>query len=70
VTNTGWQLEVVSPNGDSSTFEALRGALSGAKHCPYAPTRVSKDYEWEMQTSERWLKVAMIRLMLRRLGRN
>jgi hypothetical protein len=32
--------------------------------------RLAKDYERKVQTSECWLKVAMIRLMLKRLGRN
>ncbi len=32
--------------------------------------RLAKDYERKVQTSECLLKVAMIRLMLKRLGRN
>jgi putative transposase len=32
--------------------------------------RVSKDYERQVQTSETWLQLAMIRLMVRRLARS
>jgi putative transposase len=31
--------------------------------------RLSKDYERQVQTSETFIKAAMIRLILRRLGR-
>ena len=33
------------------------------------PARLSKDYELKVQSSEEWILIAMVRLVLRRLGK-
>ena len=70
--HTGWQLEVVPRNFDSSTFEVVprRWVVERSIAWISRNRRLAKDYERKVQTSECWLKVAMIRFMLKRLGRN
>lgn len=70
--HTGWRLEVVPRNSDSSTFEVLprRWVVERSIAWLFRNRRLAKDYERKVQTSECWLKVAMIRLMLKRLGRS
>jgi putative transposase len=70
--HTGWQLEVVPRNSDSSTFAGIprRWVVERSIAWICRNRRLAKDYERKVQTSECWLKVAMIRLMLKRLGRN
>ena len=67
----GWELEVVghSPGAHTSSKQEKRwivertfGWLSGNR-------RMSKDYERKVQTSEMLIEVAMIRLLVARLGR-
>lgn len=68
---TGWRLEIVSRNTDNSTFEVLprRWVVERSIAWICRNRRLAKDYERKVQTSECWMKVAMIRLMLKRLGR-
>jgi len=68
---TGWRLEVVKRNPEHSTFEALprRWVVERSIGWICRNRRLAKDYERKVQTSECWMKVAMIRLMLKRLGR-
>lgn len=70
--HTGWQLEVVPRNTESSTFEVIprRWVVERSIAWVFRNRRLARDYERKVQTSECWLKVAMIRLMLRRLGRD
>lgn len=70
--HTGWQLEVVPRNSDSSAFEVIprRWVVERSIAWTCRNRRLAKDYERKVQTSECWLKVAMIRLMLKRLGRD
>ncbi len=68
---TGWRLEIVSRTTGVSTFEVLprRWVVERSISWIYRNRRLAKDYERKVQTSECWMKVAMIRLMLKRLGR-
>jgi len=69
--HTGWRLEVVARNADGSTFEVLprRWVVERSIAWICRNRRLVKDYERKVQTSECLLKVVMIRLMLKRLGR-
>jgi transposase len=70
--HTSWQLEVGPRNSDSSTFEVIPRRWVAERSIAWIcrNRRLAKDYERKVQTSECWLKVAMIRLMLKQLGRN
>lgn len=65
----GWLLEVVKRAKNSHSFEVLprrwvvERTLAWLGRC----RRLSKDYEELPQTSEAWVHIAMIHLMLRRL---
>lgn len=65
----GWLLEVVKRAKNSHRFEVLprrwvvERTLAWLGRC----RRLSKDYEELPQTSEAWVQIAMIHLMLRRL---
>jgi len=65
----GWLLEIVKRPLDSHHFEVLpkrwivERTLGWLGRC----RRLSKDYEALPQTSEAWVHIAMIHLMLRRL---
>jgi putative transposase len=65
----GWLLEIVKRNKNSHSFEVLprrwvvERTLAWLGRC----RRLSKDYEELPQTSEAWVQIAMIHLMLRRL---
>jgi putative transposase len=67
--HSGWRLEIVSHHVGSSTFEVLprRWVVERSFAWISRNRRLAKDYERKMQTSECLMKVAMIRLMLRRL---
>lgn len=69
--HTGWRLEVVSRNTGSSTFKVLprRWVVERSIAWLSRNRRLARDYERKVQTSECLMKVAMIRLMLKRLGR-
>lgn len=65
----GWLLEIVPRPEESHSFQVLpkrwivERTLAWLGRC----RRLSKDYEALPQTSEAWMQVAMIHLMLRRL---
>ena len=69
--HTGWLLEVVPRSIGCSTFAVLprRWVVERSIAWICRNRRLAKDYERKVQTSECWLKVAMIRLTLKRLGR-
>src|SRR5918994_1236910 len=69
--HTGWQLKVVPRNSDSSTFAVIprRWVVERSIAWIRRNRRLVNDYERKVQTSECWLKVAMIRRMLKRLGK-
>jgi len=67
-----WRLEIITPTSHVKEFvvrpwcwrvERTLGWLGRQR-------RLSKDYERKLQTSETLLKLAMIRLMVRRLARS
>ncbi len=65
----GWLLEIVRRKPDSHRFEVLprrwvvERTLGWLGRC----RRLSKDYEALPETSETWVHIAMIHLMLKRL---
>jgi putative transposase len=67
----GWELEIVARDREARGFEVLskRWIVERTFSWLIRNRRLSKDYERMVQTSETFIKVAMIRLMLRRLVR-
>jgi putative transposase len=67
----GWELEVVERDPQAKGFEVLpkRWIVERTFSWLIQNRRLSKDYERMVQTSEAFIKVAMIRLILRRLVR-
>ena len=65
----GWFLEIVKRPPDSHSFEVLprRWVVERTFGWLGRCRRLSKDYEALPQTSEAWIHIAMIHLMLRRL---
>ncbi len=65
----GWFLEIVKRPPDSHSFEVLprRWVVERTFGWLGRCRRLSKDYEALPQTSEAWVQIAMIHLMLRRL---
>ena len=69
-TLTGWALEIVKRPRDSHQFEVLprrwvvERTFAWLSRC----RRLSKDYEALSNTTEAWINIAMIHLMLRRLA--
>ena len=65
----GWLLTVVKRKPNSHHFEVLprrwvlKRTLAWLSRCP----RLSKDYEERTESSEAWVHIAMIHLMLKRL---
>ena len=68
-TTGGWLLTVVKRKPDSHQFEVLsrrwvvERTLAWLSRC----RRLSKDYEERTESSEAWVHIAMIHLMLKRL---
>ena len=67
----GWDLEVVGRNRCAEGFEVLpkRWIVERSIAWICRNRRLAKDYERNVQTSETLIKVAMVRLMLRRLAK-
>ena len=67
---TGWALEIVKRPRDSHHFQVLprrwvvERTFAWLSRC----RRLSKDYEALSDTTEAWIHIAMIHLMLRRLA--
>lgn len=67
----GWQLEVVERNQEAQGFKILpkRWIVERTFSWLIRNRRLNKDYERLVQSSETFIEVAMIRLLLRRLAR-
>ena len=67
----GWELQVVERNREAQGFKVLpkRWIVERTFSWLLRNRRLSKDYERMVQSSETFIEVAMIRLMLRRLAR-
>ena len=67
----GWELKVVERNRGSQGFKVLpkRWIVERTFSWLIRNRRLSKDYERMVQSSETFIKVAMIRLIVRRLAR-
>ena len=67
----GWELEIVERDREARDFEVLpkRWIVERTFSWLIRNRRLSKDYERLVQTSEVFMEVAMIRLLLRRLAR-
>ena len=67
----GWELEIVERNPQTKGFKVLpkRWIVERTFSWLIRNRRLSKDYERKVQTSETLVKVAAIRLILRRLAR-
>ena len=67
---TGWALEIVKRPRDSHHFQVLprRWVVERTFAWLSRYRRLSKDYEALSDTTEAWIHIAMIHLMLRRLA--
>jgi putative transposase len=67
----GWELEVLKRSADTEGFAVLphRWIVERTLGWLMRNRRLSKDYERLVQTSETFIEVAMIRLILKRLAR-
>jgi putative transposase len=67
----GWELEIVERSADTEGFAVLphRWIVERTFGWLMRNRRLSKDYERKVQSSEGFMEVAMIRLMLKRLAR-
>ena len=67
----GWELQVVERNREAQGFKVLpkRWIVERTFSWLLRNRRLSKDYERMVQSSETFIEVAMIRLLLRRLAR-
>ena len=67
---TGWALEIVKRPRDSHHFQVLprRWVVERTFAWLSRRRRLSKDYEALSDTTEAWIHIAMIHLMLRRLA--
>src|SRR5215203_177161 len=67
----GWELEIVERDREARGFEVLskRWIVERTFSWLIWNRRLSKDYERMVQSSETFIKVAMIRLIVRRLAR-
>jgi putative transposase len=65
----GWELEIVERDREAKAFEVLpkRWIVERTFSWLIRNRHLSKDYERLVQTSETFIEVAMIRLILRRL---
>lgn len=69
--NCGWVLEIVKRDPDAKGFQVLprRWVVERTFGWLGRYRRLSKDYEYLPETSEAFIRIAMTRLMLRRLTR-
>src|ERR687886_2105007 len=67
----GWELQIVERDRKARGFEVLpkRWIVERTFSWLIRNRRLSKDYERMVQSSETFIKVAMIRLIVRRLAR-
>jgi putative transposase len=67
----GWELQIVEWSADTEGFAVLphRWIVERRLSWLMRNRRLSKDYERKVQTSETFIELAMIRLILRRLAR-
>jgi putative transposase len=67
----GWELEIVERSADTEGFAVLphRWIVERTFGWLMRNWRLSKDYERKVQSSESFMEVAMIRLILKRLAR-
>jgi putative transposase len=67
----GWELEIIARDREAKGFEVLpkRWIIERSFSWLIRNRRLSKDYERLVQTSETFIEVTMIRLILRRLTR-
>ena len=67
----GWELEIVERNPQTKGFKVLpkRWIVERTFSWLIRNRRLSKDYERRVQTSETLVKVAAIRLILKRLAK-
>ena len=67
----GWELEIAERNANTEGFIVLphRWIVERTLGWLIRNRRLSKDYERKVQSSETFIKVAMIRLILRRLAK-
>jgi putative transposase len=65
----GWELEIVKRSTETEGFTVLphRWIVERTLGWLMRNRRVSKDYERKVQTSETFIKVAIIRMVLKRL---
>jgi putative transposase len=67
----GWELEIVERSTETEGFTVLshRWIVERTLSWLMRNRRLSKDYERKVQTSETFIEVAMIRLILKRLAK-
>jgi putative transposase len=67
----GWILDIVKRSDDAKGFEVLphRWIVERTFGWLGRYRRLSKDYEFHTKSSEAWIRVAMIHLMVRKLSR-
>ncbi len=65
-----WKLEIVKRTDDSKGFKVLphRWVVERTFSWFYKYRRLSKDYEYDTETSETMIYIAMIHIMVRRLA--
>lgn len=65
----GWRLEIVRRSASGFTVQPKRWVVERTFAWFGRNRRLSKDYEQTVQSSEAWMWIAMLRLVLRRLGK-
>jgi putative transposase len=66
--HSGWRLEIVKRSQAGFVVQPKRWVVERTFAWLGRSRRLSKDYEQKVQSAEAWILVAMIRLVLRRLG--
>lgn len=67
--HSGWRLEIVKRTEAGFAVQPKRWVVERTFAWLGRNRRLSKDYEQKVQSGEAWILVAMIRLVLRRLGK-